>query len=139
MFQDTVTVFNRRGDVWYPTVLKGVKLLVDRAGIAARYGAQANDKAVLLAPLTDGSLGGKAYVTPKVWAELEEPETAVTFAAGEEFDFLLAGAWPDGVVPDGDYGPRGFYDFMNRTRDQVYAVTSVSRFDTIPHLEVTGR
>ena len=139
MFHDTITVFNRRGDVWYPTVLEGVRLMTDRAGIAARYGAQANDRAVALIPLREGTAGGKAYVPAKVWAELPDPAQAVTFAAGEAFDFLLDGPWPDGSpVCDGDY-PKGFYDHMNRARDGVYAVTSVSKFDVIPHLEVTGR
>ena len=144
MFQDTVTVFNRRGEMWYPTVLENVKLIVDRASMAARYGAQVNDRAVVLVPLAknengDPAAGGKVYVTPKVWAALETPREAVTFASGEEFDFLVAGPWPDDPVQDSDYGVRGFYDYMNRTRDEVYAVTSVSRFETLPHLEITGR
>ena len=107
--------------MWYPTVVEGVKLLRDRG--------------VLLAPVIDGAVGGKVYVPPKVWAALETPEEAVTFAAGAAFDFILEGTWDNGPVRDGDY-PRGFYDHMNRVYDGVYAVAAVSRFDTIPHLEV---
>ena len=140
MFDETITLFNRRGDEWYPTVIEGVQLNTDRGSITARYGRECEDRAVLLAPYADDDVvAGKTYLEPKKWRRLDEPGAFITFAGGEDFDFFLAGAWEGaGPVDDADF-PRGFYDHMNRARDGVYAVTSVSKFNTIPHLEVTGR
>ena len=53
MYQDTITLFNRKpgdrgqGDTWYPTVIKGVNLNVDRAAILEKYGPDSNDREVL--------------------------------------------------------------------------------------------
>lgn len=53
MYKDTVTLFNRRkgtreqGDTWYPSVLRNVNLLVDKAAVLSKYGADASDNAVL--------------------------------------------------------------------------------------------
>ena len=142
MFEAVVTVFNRKktekGDVWYPTVLEGVCLTVDRAAIAARYGAQTDDRALLHVPCQGESLGGKRYLPPKQWQASESPENAVTFTAGERFDFFIEGVWGGGVAEDAAYA-NGFYDWINRERDGVYAVSSVARYGLIPHFEITGR
>ena len=143
MYQDTVTVFNRRGEMWYPTVLHGVDLNVDKAAIVSKFGAQCNDRALLHVRYDwDGGavVGGKPYLTPKIWQGLEDPGAAITFTSGEKFDFFIEGEWPEpGPVDDGAYGAKGFYDYINRTRDGVYAITSVSRFSVIHHFEVTGK
>lgn len=51
MYKDVVTVFNeqrsRNGSVWYPTVLTGVNLNMDRGAVVARYGEQSQDNAIL--------------------------------------------------------------------------------------------
>lgn len=142
MFDGVVTVFNRKrtdgGDVWYPTVLRDVSLTTDRAAIMARYGAQTDDKALLHVPCQGQSLGGKAYLPPKAWQALEEPENAVTFAAGERFDFFIEGEWEAGSVEDAAFS-NGFYDWTNRERDGVYAVSSAAQYGLIPHFEITGR
>lgn len=151
MFNDTVTIFNRwrpagaTGDVWYPTVLRGVELQTDRAAIVAKYGDQCADRALLLVHYqTDEEgrklVGGKEYLPPKAWQAEEDPAGAVTFDPGEAFDFFMEGAWPDETpIQDSDYSWNGFFDHMNRTQDGVYAVTQASVFKAIPHVEITGR
>ena len=51
MYKDVVTVFNeqrsRDGSVWYPTVLTGVNLNMDRGAVVARYGEASLDNAIL--------------------------------------------------------------------------------------------
>lgn len=51
MYKDTVTVFNRQrgrdGDVWYPTVLHGVNLNIDKGAILKQYGPESQDNAIL--------------------------------------------------------------------------------------------
>lgn len=146
MYNDTVTLFNRRrgkdGDVWYPTVLEGVDLNEDRAAIAAKYGSASSDKATLHVRYgwQGGPVaGGKRYMTPLLWQASEDPAAAFTFTAGEFFDFLVTGAWPNTEpVMDSDY-PSGFYHHLNTTRDGVYAVSSAAQYSVIPHFEVTGK
>lgn len=51
MYRDVVTVFNhqktRNGDIWYPRILSGVNLNMDRGAIVAKYGEQSQDNAIL--------------------------------------------------------------------------------------------
>ncbi len=146
MYQDTVTLFNRRrepdGDVWYPTVLRGVDLNVDHAALVAKYGSSCNDKAVLHIRYGwhDGRVvGGKDYLTPMLWRRAEDPAGAITLQSGEDFDFFIEGAWPDETPVKDDDWPGGFYAHMVQTRDGVYAVSSAAKYSVIPHIEVMGR
>lgn len=142
MYQDTVTVFNRCGDMWYPTVLHGVDLNVDKAAIFSRYGAQSKVKAILHIKSDRQFLfvgdSGKVYLTPKQWRQTDAKTVSITFADGEKFDFFMEGEWPDEEPVNDDSYATGFYDHMDRTRDGVYAINSVSRFSVIPHFEITG-
>lgn len=148
MFTDTVTVFNRLHksdmDWWYPTVLTGVELQVDRSAMVSKYGAQTADRAALhikWKPGAGGSIvvGGKEFLTAKAWQQRGEPHKTITFAAGEAFDVFMAGAWNGiDIIKDTDYS-RGFYDWLNKTRDGVYSISSVSFFKVVPHFEVTGK
>lgn len=148
MYSDTVTIFNRKtaadGTVrWYPTVLEGVDLNTDRAAIAARYGYESRDKAALhvrWARSQDGPMvGGKRWLAPEDWRREDDPAGAVTFAAGEAFDFFLEGTWDrEGPVDDADFRG-GLYACLLRERDGVFAVTSAAMFSVIPHFEITGR
>lgn len=146
MYQDTVTLFNRRreeaGDIWYPTVLEGVDLNVDHAALVAKYGSSCSDKAVLHVKYDwhgGPKVCGKAYLTPMLWQAAEDPAKAVTFQTGEAFDFFIEGAWPDsGPIAEADW-PGGFYGYLVKTRDGVYAVSSAARYSVIPHFEVMGR
>lgn len=144
-YRDTVTLFNQQrakdGSItWYPTVLEGVDLHEDRAAIVRQYGEQCDDKALLHVKYGDGlTVGGKPYLEPKAWQAEADPATAVTFASGEAFSFFVAGRWPDTEPIDDDAYAGGLYEHLCRTRDRVYAVRSVSKYDLIPHFEVTGR
>lgn len=140
MYNDTVTLFNRlhakTGDTWYPTVLTGVNLNRDKGAITARYGAESADTAILNVALPSTP----TWYTPKAWAELTDHTEGITFAGGQFFDFFIDGEWEDAApISDKDY-TEGFYNYMAKTRDYVYAVTGVNGpFSVIPHLEVTGR
>ena len=136
MYQDTVTIFNRKRlvgrDVWYPTVLRWVHLIVDRA-----------DNAVLHVEYDerDGEIAfsGKKYLTPKMWQQAGDPAGAVTFTPGTGFDFFMEGDWPsEAPIEDNDY-EGGLYHYLNRTRDHVFAVTAAAKYRIIPHFEVTGK
>ena len=151
MYKDTVTLFNRytttdRKIVWYPTVLRGVNLNVDKASIVAKYGSNSQDNAVLNVKYHSGDdavmVGDKRYLLPKEWSKQTEDALAesLTFTTGkEEFDFFYEGEWDrEEPILDEDY-TSGFYSYMNNNYDNVFAITSVSRFSVIPHFEVVGK
>lgn len=148
MYQDVVTMFNRKpggrgeGDTWYPTVITGVNLNIDRAAILAKYGADSQDNAVLhIRYRKDGGeimVAGKPWLSPKEW---DGTEDSLTFAGGNSFDFFWQGEWDGGIVTDSDsrWADEGFYSYMNRTHDYVFAVSSVALYSVIPHFEIMGK
>ena len=150
MYKDTITLFNRKegdkGDTWYPTVLHNVHLHMDRAAILAKYGADSADNAVLNVRYTqDGDkkvVGAKPWLSPKLWDKLLEPEKALTFRPGAQFDFFWLGDWGnEEPVYDADYfSDTDFYTYMNCTHDCVFAISSVGGpYSLIPHFEIMGK
>lgn len=153
MYNDTITLFNRYesklGDMWYPTVIHGVNLNIDKAAIVAKMGAESGDSAILNIRYThDGEgnkmVGEKQWKPPKEWDRQTNdmlPET-LTFTAGTNFDFFYVGEWPDDApISDEDerYMPDGFYNYMNKWYDYVFAITSVAEYSVIPHFEVMAK
>lgn len=145
MYQRTVTLFNRRGTSWIPTVLHGVDLNVDRAAIVERFGADARDRAVLHVRCRKNgdsiTVEGKSWIPPIAYRK-QNAECTMTFTEGnEDFDFFYAGEFGNGSpISDTAYGIDGFYDYMRRNYDGVYAISSVSGpFTVIPHFEIVGR
>lgn len=150
MFNDTVTLFNRYesrlGDTWYATVLHNVHLNMDKAAIIAKYGAESQDNAILNIhyKTVDGKkmVGEKAWLPPKEWDKQVNdmlPQT-LTFTSGQAFDFFMMGVW-DGpeVISDDDY-TEGFYDYINRRYDYVFAITSVGGpYSVIPSFQIMGK
>lgn len=136
MYRDNITVFNRKGALWYPTVLKGVNLNMSRSAVIEQYGENSTDNCVLNVHLP----AEKPYLPPKEWQALEDPSSAFTFTSGQKHDFFWVGEW-DGMEPisDDNYGMMSFYDYMNKNEDFVFAVTGCSFFSVIPHLEVAGK
>lgn len=142
MYQDTITIFNRvtgdAGDTWHPTILTGVNLNVDRAAILAKYGAESQDNAILHIryQTLDGAIlvGEKQWMLPKLW---NAEDGTLTFSANG--DFFWQGEWESETpVSDMDYRD-GFYSWMNKTHDNVFAITAVARYSVIPHFEVMGK
>lgn len=148
MFSDVVTVFNhyksRLGDMWYPTVVRNVNLLIDKAAIVAKYGAESKDNAILNIhyQTVDGQIliDGKPYLTPKEWERQTNDKLAesITFTSGTDFDFFMLGEYPTtNPIADDDYVD-GFYNHVNDEYDYVFAITSVAKYTTIPHFEIMG-
>lgn len=135
MYNDTVTLFNRGDGEWYPTVLKGVNLNMDKAAINHQYGEKSADSAILNIPYTgDKIVAGKPWKPPKEW----DGSDSITFQTGNDFDFFWLGEWTEGTVADADY-KGGFYQHMNKTHDYVFAISAVAWFTVIPHFEVVGK
>ena len=221
IFKQTITLFNRKvvreNTLWYPFVISGVHLIMDKSAIYAAYGEQSADNAMVHIMFSksgnDAVVGGKTYILPKEWARSGNPQRNFTLAFGDDFDFIMEGeyseeslsakaskaafsvsinevqwgksalastgiymfvysgtAWmyqnaevnlenfgitvsgtveendkitvdyvsKDGPVSDERYR-NGFYNYMNRNYDNVFAITNVSKFNLIPHFEITAR
>lgn len=143
MYQDTVTIFNKkpggRGEapIWYPTVIHGVNLNIDRAAILAKYSGESQDSAYLgIHYQKDGGeilVAGKPLMDPKKW---DGTEDSITFGPD---DFFWKGAWDSGIVTDADYGVDGFYGYMNKTHDYVFTISSVAIHSVIYLIEIMGK
>lgn len=150
MFTDTITVFNSYVDsmknlTWYPTVIHGVNLLIDKAAIVAKYGAESKDNALLNIhyQTVDGQImvDGKPYLPPKEWecqTNDKLPET-ITFASGTGFDFFMLGEYPEIKPILNEEYRNGFFEEVKKEYDFVFAITSVGMYSVIPHFEITGK
>lgn len=149
MFDKTITLFNhyksRLGDMWYPTVIHDVNLLIDKAAIIAKYGAESKDNVVLnIHYQTENGqimVDKKPYFPPKEWERQtnDKLSESITFASGTDFDFFMLGDYGSTeLIADDDYLD-GFYNHMNDNYDFVFAITSVGGpYTTIPTFQIMG-
>lgn len=150
MYDKTITLFNRYdsrlGDTWYPTVLHGVDLNIDKASIIAKYGPESSDRAALHIRYEkkDGMIyvANKQWLPPKQWDGQTNDKLvdSVTFTDGNKFDFFYWGEWDEVPIADNDYSPDGFYSYMNAKKDFVFAISSIGGpYTLIPHFEILGK
>lgn len=152
LYKQTVTLFNRvaskSGDVvWYPRLLTGVHLITDHSATWNNYGGQQSDNVrlhVRYTPRADGRavIAGKVYVNRKEWKELESVSGFITFSYGDDndFDFFMEGKYDTmSAINDAEYSRNGFYNYMNKNYENVFAITSVSKYNLIPHFEIMAR
>lgn len=152
MYNDTITLFNRypsktQGDKWFPVVLHGVDVNMDRAALIKTMGIDSSDTVSLHIKCSRDSqgqvfIGDKQYLLPKEYIKqpLENLGNYITFKSGKEFDFFYVGEWADSEpILDDDYR-NGFYDHMNSEYDNVFAISTASgAYDLIPHFEILGK
>ena len=131
--------------MWYPTVIDGCNLLIDKAAIVAKYGAESKDNAILNInyQTVDGDImvADKPYLPQKEWERQTNDKLAdsITFTSGTDFDFFMLGEYPTKEpIADDDYDD-GFYNYVNDEYDFVFAITSVGMYSVIPHFEITGK
>lgn len=149
MYSDTITLFNRHeqtgGVVWYPTILRGVDLNVDKAAMIAKYGEQTADNAMLHIRFKRNSgevyIGDKRYLPPKLWANqtADELPGTLTFTGGSGFDFFIVGEWDDTAPINDNEFLDGLYNYMNKRYDFVFSINSVAQYSVIPHFEITAK
>jgi hypothetical protein len=153
LYKQTVTVFNRvkgaygEDTLWYPTVIEKCHLIVDKASTWSSNGGRTSDNARLHVRYTTDSgriiVASKQWYEPKAWANLARREEGITFRHGDndDFDFFMEGVFDDvpGPISDEQFDRKGFYNYMNKKYDNVFAITSVSKYNLIPHFEITAR
>lgn len=155
MYKKTITIFNYYESAtvgeayWFPHVLNGVDLNMDRAAILKKYGDSTNDNAQLHVRLhevagidglyvntTDGLI---PWFEPKKWSAQTNDMLGASITFSTESDFFIEGSWDGGTVADADYRD-GFYQHMNKSLDGVYKITSVGGpYSLIKHLEILAR
>lgn len=150
MYDKTITVFNKyvnqKDEIfWYPTIIKGVQLIVDKSANIEKTGLDTADTAtlhVLYRMVSDEKVvSGKKYLEPKKWVKQINDTLGhtVTFANG---DFFIEGEHDEKMIADEDYQSRrdgGFYDYMNKNHDNVFLITNVGTYTLIPHFEIGGK
>jgi hypothetical protein len=149
MYTDTVTIFNKlktaQGTTWYPTVLHNVDLITDKGANVTKTGLESADTAKLHVryALTDGNItiAGKPYKKPKEWAAQPETEFAASLTFTGGVDFFIRGEYAETPVNDASPSYKnGFYDYINKTRDDVYLISTVGGpYKLIPHFEIGGK
>ena len=151
IYTQTVTMFTRHHETvngveklyWYPTVIPSVHLVANRAKIISMYGELCQDNVLLhvrYAPNgADAVVAGKTYVKPLVYAGMQDVSNYITFNMGDNFDFFMEGDWGSTTSIDDDTYSSGFFDYMNHSRDHVWAVSNCTQYFLLPHFELTGR
>ena len=143
MYLDTITLFVRNtvdGELfWRPVVIGNgyADFNADRSLILATYGENSQDTAKLHLRYDVGEIvDGWQYVLPKEW---NGAKGTFTIQSGNDFSFFWVGEYEVAEdIADSEFRD-GFYNFFNKTHDEVYAVTSVAKYSVIPHFEVMAR
>ena len=152
-------------EYFIPTVLTGVHLIMDQSAVWNNYGGQQSDNIRLHVryQIVNGKsiVESKKYIEPKEWKRLESYDGMITFrySNGNDFDFFIKDAFKadkdsladeitidgkkvsckSGMINDSYYSRHGFYNYLNKTYDHVFAVTAVSQYNVIPHFEIMAR
>lgn len=150
MYNKEVTIFNKYTDqtgeiYWYPHVLSGVDLIIDKAANVAKTGLDSADTANLHIKYHSGDnavmVGNLPWLPPREWEKQTNDDLpkSITFDSG---DFFMEGEYATDPVKDSDYADRvngGFYDYMNKRYDYVFMITNVGGpYTLIPHFEIGG-
>lgn len=133
MFNDIITVFNHVEDIWYPTVLVNVELQAANGQSKSKDGNFSTDTALLMINI-DEEVENR-YLKPK---EYEKTEDKVGRFTLREDDFFIEGEYIADIVDDTAY-ERGFFEYMKANYDDVFSISEVKRFSTVPHFEVGGK
>ena len=150
MYDKTVTLFSRKSDgsdiVWYATVIPKTSFNVNVAemtgGNAREYTTDVAKWVIRVKPDANGDIfiNGKQYLLPNAWNATDEPTSFFSLKSGLDFDFFVLGDYEefDGVS-DLSYMPNGFYQYMRKTYDHVYAIQAVALYTVLPHFEIGGK
>ncbi len=141
-YNKTVTVWNRHVDsiwekeTWFPAVIGNARLLVSRGNNIQNSGNAAADSARL--HISDEiSVPAKPYLPPEVWGRLQPDEKKAYFTLDSGNESFFTEGNTSGVNAE-EYGD-GFFSFMKENYSNCFRITSVDRFEIIPHFEVWGK
>lgn len=135
-YNKTVTIWNRAtsddvlgDDEWYPTVISGVRIRETQGANITTTGLKEADK-VKLHIMTDSL--PKPYLDPLQWESLDDKSEAFTLQSDKDF-FVV------GDVSDVEQRAANFYDYMEKHYDGVFRISTIDKYEVIPHFEVGGQ
>lgn len=135
-YNKTVTVYNRYEDaetgaeVWCPTVLEKVRLLINKGENVSKSGNDSADSAKLF--IKTNNLP-KNYKKPLEWQNLSPEDKADNFTLTSAKDFFVEGDTTAEEILESD-----FFSYMKRKYDNCFKITNVDVYELIPHFEVGG-
>lgn len=138
-YNKTVTVYNRYIDdltdkeIWYPTVLQNVHLLINKGANVSKSGTDSADAAKLFIKAAFLPPDSKTYCMPKEWQRLSEEEKQKYFTFTSADDFFVEGNTTVEEVLEED-----FFSYMKQKYDNCFKITNADKYDLIPHFEVGG-
>lgn len=134
-YNKTVTVYNRYenedgNEVWLPTVLENVRLLITRGENVSKSGMESADSAKLF--IKTNKLA-KSYKKPLEWQNLSAEGKRECFTLTSADDFFVEGDTGTEEILESD-----FFSYMKGKYDNCFKITNVDTYELIPHLEVGG-
>lgn len=140
-YNKTVTIWNKSADglweteAWHPTIIRNVRLLVSRGNNIQNSGNATADSVRL--HIDDSiSIPAKPYVLPADWKRLSDDEKERFFTLESENDsFFVEGD----VTSEDPSVQENFFEYMKMNYSNCFKISSVDRFEIIPHFEVWGR
>lgn len=140
-YNKTVTIWNKYTDglmeteIWLPTLVENVRLLVSKGNNVMNSGLDTADSARL--HIMDGvSVPGKPYLDAIEWGRLSNEEKPLYFTLESENDSFFVEADTAAVDPADN---TNFFNFMKENHHNCFKITSVDRFGIIPHWECWGK
>ncbi len=140
-YNKTVTIWNKYVDgvweqeTWIPTLIEKVRLVVSRGNNIMSSGLETADTARLHIK-DDISIASKDYKSPVEWNKLSEENKRKYYTLESENDtFFVEGDTTDVSSEDKD----NFFEYMKKNYDNCFKLTSVDRFEIIPHFECWGK
>lgn len=134
-YNKTVTVYNRYEDddgneVWFPTVLENVRLLITRGENVSKSGMDSADSAKLFIKTDKLS---KPYKKPLEWQNLSAEEKKEYFTLTSAEDFFVEGDTTAEEILESD-----FFSYMKGNHDNCFKIANVDVYELIQHFEVGG-
>lgn len=140
MFDRTLTIYNKHGNMWYPVTVNNADMHTEMVSNITVNGID-NVGAVTMIIHSDSqkrimaSSGVVQYVPPKQYAALSNPAGYFTF--WPEHDFVVEGSVS--IIADDDDYDSGYYNELNKTMDGVHMIRAAEWFGMIPHFEVAAK
>ena len=139
-FNKKITIWNKHTDgvwkneIWIPTVIENVRLLVSKGNNIMKSGLDNADSARL--HIMDGiSIPEKEYMPFVEWRNISPDNKKKYFTLDSENDSFFV----EGDVSTLDAsGKDNFFDYVKRNYNNCFRITKVDRFEIIPHYEVWG-
>ena len=133
-YNKTVTIYNKYVDDdgtshWIASVLKQVRLLINKGANVAATGIADANAAVLHIRTNDLS---KQYLKPLEWQKEENREAYFTLTSGA--DFFVEGDTSSEKILESE-----FFEYMKQTYDNCFMINNVDRYELIPHFEIGGK